>query len=633
MGKPFEGELKFLKSTIQWANSLELSKLKNSLSKFDSPIYVVGSGGSLSACHFAVSLFNNQGKFARAVTPLELFYLGKTLHNASILFITASGRNYDIRFAFKQVLEYEPKKIIVLTMRENNPLSEKARQYGISESFDFKIPTGKDGFLATNSLIGFFVLLNNSLNGNVYNTKNIGKELQGEIEKFLNSIDEDCTITVLHGGWSKSVAWDIESKCSEAGLTPTLISDFRNFGHGRHHWFSKRSNSAILALTNATDSSLCNKTLNTLPDNIPKLILESDGDGPLSTIDQLIKSFEFISRLGKKVNIDPGKPGVPAYGRKLYHLPYSKLLANPKINGLTKRAELAIKRKLGVDDLTSVKAPELEIWKKSYSKFMNNLAKTSFGMVLFDYDGTICSSSERYHGPSQQITDKLLEILKNGFLVGVITGRGQSVRTDLQKVIPNIYWNEVLVGYYNGSDCGELSNNLLPDKKADTNPCLKPIIPLINEISELYGIEVTTRPNQVTIEITNKSRWNFIRNLVIQSIKTANISEIQILESSHSMDIIPNTVSKLNIIPSALEKLNERGLPDKILSIGDKGQWSGNDFMLLDSEYGLSVDDVSSKLNSCWNISSMGNRNSSATIEYLNCLEFNSTGFNFKMNK
>jgi len=100
--------------TIKWANELEFSNFKKFIAKLDSPIYVLGSGGSLSACHFAVSLLNNRGKFARAVTPLELFYLGKTLQYASILFITASGKNYDIRFAFKKVLEFEPKRIGVL---------------------------------------------------------------------------------------------------------------------------------------------------------------------------------------------------------------------------------------------------------------------------------------------------------------------------------------------------------------------------------------------------------------------------------------------------------------------------------------------------------------------------------------
>jgi hydroxymethylpyrimidine pyrophosphatase-like HAD family hydrolase len=633
MGKPFYGELKLLESTIKWANGLEFSKLKKFVSKLDSPIYVVGSGGSLSACHFAVSALNNQGKFARAVTPLELFYLGKTLHNASILFITASGKNYDIRFAFKQVLEFEPKRIGVLTMREENPLAEKTKQVGIAQSFDFKIPTGKDGFLATNSLVAFYVLLNNSLGDKVYTTTNKSNELREKIKIFLNLINEDCTITVLHGGWSKSVAWDIESKCSEAGLTPTLISDFRNFGHGRHHWFSKRSNSAILALTNMADESLCMKTLDTLPNEIPKLILKSDYDGSISAIDQLVQSFEFIQLLGEKVGIDPGRPGVPAYGRKLYHLPYSKLLTKVKTHGLTKRAEVAIKRKLRIDDLSTINDSQLEVWKTSYTRFINQLNKARFGMILLDYDGTICSAEERYHGPTGTMAEKLLEILEKGYLIGVVTGRGKSVRSDLERRLPKKYWQKVLIGYYNGSDCGLLSNCELPDKEAPLHSCLEPVVALLEEIKELYGVDISERPNQITIKITDGERWDFIRNLVIQTLKTNRIHDIQILESSHSMDIIPNSASKLDILPFAQELLKSYDLSTDILTIGDKGQWSGNDFMLLDNKYGLSVEEVSSKLDSCWNLASLANRNTTATLEYLNCLQFDDNGIHFKISK
>jgi hydroxymethylpyrimidine pyrophosphatase-like HAD family hydrolase len=633
MGKPFGGELSLLKKTVDWTNKLDLDHLKTYLGKLPSPIYVVGSGGSLSACHYAVSLFNDHGKFARAVTPLELFFSEKTIRNSSILFITASGKNYDIKFSFKRALEYEPKAIGAITMKENNPLSLLTQKHGIAETFDFTIPSGKDGFLATNSLIAFFSILNKTLGVPSFKIQNTTKDLTVRISRFLDEIANDCTLVILHGGWNKAVAVDIESKCTEAGLTTTLIADYRNFGHGRHHWFDKNPNSAIIALANKTEINLCHKTLKTLPNSIPKLVLESASENSDSALYILIQSFEFIKELGLKVGIDPGRPGVPGYGRKLYHLPYSNLIKPSKKTALTKRAELSIKRKLNIDDLQSIDKKELEIWRKSYSKFMGNLLRTSFGMVLFDYDGTICSSKERFTGPSNEMAEKLLSILENGFMFGVVTGRGKSIRNDLQKIIPKKYWEQVLVGYYNGSEFGALSDDSLPDKGQELHPSLQPIIPLLSEIETLYGIKVTKRPNQLTIEIEDNKRWGFIRNLVIQTIKTSGLNEIQILESSHSMDIIPNSISKVDMVPSAKEKLKERNLPEQILYIGDKGQWSGNDFMLLDNEFGLSVDDVSSKLDTCWNIASLSNRNSSATLEYLDCLVFSGNGIGFKISK
>ena len=557
----------------------------------------------------------------------------KTLRNSSVLFITASGRNYDIKFSFKRVLEYEPKAIGAITMKEKNPLAILTQKHGIAETFNFPIPSGKDGFLATNSLIAFFSILNRTLGTPDYKVIDVKKNLRARISGFLDEIADDCTLVILHGGWNKAVAVDIESKCTEAGLTTTLITDYRNFGHGRHHWFDKNPNSAIIALANKTEIGLCHKTLKTLPGSIPKLVLESGSENSDSALDILIQSFEFINQLGQKIGIDPGRPGVPSYGRKLYHLPYSNLLKPSKKTTLTKRAELSIKRKLNIDNLQSINKKELGVWKKSYSKFMGNLMRTSFGMILFDYDGTICSSKERYTGPSNKMTEKLVSILKKGFMFGVVTGRGKSIRIDLQKIIPKKYWEQILVGYYNGSEFGSLSNDSLPDKEKELDSSLQPIIPLLSNIETLYDIEITKRPCQLTIEIEDNKRWGFIRNLVIQTIKTSGMNTIQILESSHSMDIIPNSISKIDMVPHAKEQLKERNLPQQILYIGDKGQWSGNDFMLLDNEYGLSVDEVSSKLDTCWNIASLSNRNSSATLEYLNCLTFSENGMRFKISK
>jgi hypothetical protein len=51
MGKPFNQELKKLETTYKWALSLpigNIDSIKNYLSK--KPLFVVGSGGSLSAC-------------------------------------------------------------------------------------------------------------------------------------------------------------------------------------------------------------------------------------------------------------------------------------------------------------------------------------------------------------------------------------------------------------------------------------------------------------------------------------------------------------------------------------------------------------------------------------------------------
>ena len=123
MGKPFVNELELLGETIAWASTVDIEPLAKSIKKYYHPVYIVGSGGSFSACVFAADLLTAKGIFAKAVTPLELFYAKPTLRRSNLIFISASGRNTDILFAFKKAIESEPISIISICMQKNTKLS------------------------------------------------------------------------------------------------------------------------------------------------------------------------------------------------------------------------------------------------------------------------------------------------------------------------------------------------------------------------------------------------------------------------------------------------------------------------------------------------------------------------------
>jgi len=630
MGKPFKKELERIKETVNWSNGLDLIGLTAFLKSLNGPIYIVGSGGSFSACHFAVELLQNNGHYAKAITPLELIYLESTLRKSTVIFISASGRNSDIKFAFKRAIKKEPIKIGIITMKVNSPLAELASKHGIASIFEFENKVGKDGFLATNSLIAYFIILYRTLAVSKKVFKFRPNSLQNQIAQFIEATKPEFVYSVLYSGWGKPIALDIESKCSEAALCPTLLSDFRNFGHGRHHWFAKRKNSAIIALSHPKDSDLAKKTLNILPESIPKLTLSSKEKGAIASIDLLIQSFYLIEALGIKMKIDPGQPGVPNYGRKLYNLSYTSLFSTKVKSNLKQKEYLAIKRKTGINSIDELSPAECKTWSLAYRKFVKKINTEYFGMILFDYDGTLCNSSERFTGLSKEIIDQLKSILKAGYLIGIVTGRGQSVRKELQKSIPKKHWSLISVGYYNGAEFGPLSSNIIPRNNSEPDASLISVDACLSDKLKFQDVEYSFRPKQISIQINNPLRSSFVQNLISHSLKTRRIQGIQILESSHSVDIIPNNISKLDIIPFCLEKLKKDKKPCNILRIGDKGLWSGNDFILLDSSFGLSVDEVSPKFETCWNLASLGNRNTFATIEYLKLLKFTAKGMQFK---
>ncbi|OYX94353.1 MAG: hypothetical protein B7Y76_10750, partial [Sphingobacteriia bacterium 35-40-5] len=456
MGKPFKKELEKVRDTLDWALDQPADEVHDEiLHNSKKPLFVVGSGGSLSACSYAVQLYQQHGTMAKSVTPLELFYSRSTLRQSNILFISASGKNTDILFGYKTAIGYEPNKVYSLCMKKNSPLAKLASESSITKSFDYNIPSGKDGFLATNSLVAFFGILYKIFNPEVNTTNKLTEDtiFLNDLQLFISRISPDFTFTTLYGGWGQPIAVDIESKLAEAALADVLISDYRNFGHGRHHWFDKRkSNSAIIALITPDEEKLAEKTLALLPSDIPILRIKTNFTDAFASIDLLVKSFYLISELGNIQNIDPGRPGVPAFGSKLYNLKYSSLYdLNDRISDNEK---IAIVRKTDSPTYHQLSDDERKYWSEAHKSFKKQLKAARFGTIVFDYDGTLCSAKNRFNGVDKEVAASLIDILEKGIVIGIATGRGKSVRKDLQKAIPEQYWSRIIIGYYNCSDIG-----------------------------------------------------------------------------------------------------------------------------------------------------------------------------------
>ncbi len=109
-------ELRQLEATYSAALSMDTSVLDAALSDSSRyPLVAVGSGGSLSAAHFACHLHEQfAGKLARASTPLEILSLlsdagsRRGLVNSAVLCLSAGGSNTDINRTFERVLsEYK----------------------------------------------------------------------------------------------------------------------------------------------------------------------------------------------------------------------------------------------------------------------------------------------------------------------------------------------------------------------------------------------------------------------------------------------------------------------------------------------------------------------------------------------
>lgn len=634
MGKPFSQELELLRNTFSWALDQDVEILRNLKKDINSPVLVVGSGGSLSACYVATYLLQQLGIIAKAITPLELYSSKGIIHRSRILFISASGKNNDILFSFKTAIDENPISIVTVCMRGRTPLATLAQKYSIANSLEYEIPAGKDGFLATNSLVAYFTLMLKAFHNESIELENENLKDLKEIKTFSDGLDINSTISVLFSGWGHPAAIDIESKFNEAALGNVNISDYRNFAHGRHHWFAKRAgNSSVVALVTPEEEQLALKTLGLIPASVPKLVISSKSKSPVASLELLIKSFRLVEYVGHVRRIDPGKPGVPPFGRKLYNLRYASLIQSAKKNTTDNSVSNAILKKSKVSKIESLSQEQFSYWQSAYQTFANRLSRANFGALVFDYDGTLCRGAEdRFKPLPKDIRDPLNSFLKGGFVIGIITGRGQSARKEMQAAINKNFWDNVIIGYYNGSDIGLLSDDDLPNKGAKVDGELNRLYNALLAYDFPIKIKTELRPKQLTIEIENLLDWQKIRPSILQVIMKLDPKGIQVLESSHSMDIIKRPeVSKLNILSHCITKTKALKLSTNCLCIGDRGQWPGNDFELLSTPYSLSVDEVSSDKDSCWNLSPPGINGVDSTKLYLEGVKLFKNHFKFKV--
>jgi len=406
LGKPFKDELLDIPNTLHttFCEPLHftLKELIESIWPF--PLLVVGSGGSLSGAHFIARLHEQAtGHVAKAINPLELMLSTLQPSQHAILFVTANGNNRDIINSFQIAIEKEFAAVGIVCASIGSKLVVKAKKYLTNiHCFEFTNPSGKDGFVAVNSLLSTCVLMGRGyglLAASQESITHIINRKDNFDPEILKVILERQSIVVLGGEWSWPAVLDMESKFSEVGLGNVLISDLRNFGHGRHNWFDKKGlESALLVLATPPLAKLAEKTLSYLPTKYPSMVIKSSFTGPLAGIDLLTQVFYFVHEAGKRIPIDPGKPRVPEYGSKIYHITFSPL---SKIRKQKLSKETWIERKSRVLNTSpSSIEPFLD-------NFLSGFKNTMFSGIVFDYDGTLCDSTERFLQPKPAIGEAL----------------------------------------------------------------------------------------------------------------------------------------------------------------------------------------------------------------------------------
>lgn len=338
----FERKIKEFPTIIKWVEDTDVSALRRFILDNSLPNrFFLGSGGSYSAAAFAESLSIQKGFMSRAITPFMFDGGHYNKIPASTLLISASGSNNDILRSFREANNGQVQRVGALTLSPKGWLHDEMEKDKSETLFEFPIPTGRDGFLSTNTVLAFYLFLykvfgyddidlldptispdeDKEISDFVNSLKQIPSDGMTSQEAFLHKLEGVDSFFVLYTANSYPAAFDIESKFSEGAMGNTQLADYRNFAHGRFNWFTQRpGQTGLICLQTPEDVQMSEEILSHLPVYVPILRIKTKHRSPLGCIDLLIKEHYLCKAMAERWGLDISRPKVPDYGRYLHNL-------------------------------------------------------------------------------------------------------------------------------------------------------------------------------------------------------------------------------------------------------------------------------------------------------------------------
>lgn len=614
MGKPYQAELEGLGATTAEVLDFPIKPLMRAVEDASAHgLVIVASGGSQTAALYLADLHHARfGHPCRVVTPLVL-RRDAGLSRGHVWLLSAGGRNRDILCAAEHAIHSGARSVTALIASRNTPLQAKLDTYGASRTFAYDLMAGSDGFLATNSLWSMCLLLERayapdpvcSVGQDAVAALNWAPDAVASIEAWegtLVGLGDPDTLVGLQ---------DLEMRVTEAALAPAWVSDLRNLGHGRHYWFeANRERARAVCLYTEPYADLAHRTLALLATVSPTHAIAVPGTGSAARLAAIAWSMHAALVLGRKQGRDPGRPGVPAFGKALYGLAY---ISQSAATDAAHPDEL-IGAKLG-QPLDRIEPSTRSLWHGHLAAFKAALAGSEVRGVVADFDGTLIETASRYGPMPSRVVDQLVRLLDAGLPLGIATGRGDSCGKELRRSLPEALWSRVWVGYHNGATIQPLHVVEVPD--CPTTPVAPEIVEVHRRLSTLVvGSADRGRlrcyPTQCSMTLldgsTLEQAWTRARAVLDDLVCSG---QAHVWMSSHSIDVVLGHVTKLSVVSAIAAEAN--CLPKNVLTVGDRGRWPGNDTQLLDHPLSLSSDECSALPDRCWNLAGPRRRQVAAT--------------------
>ncbi|MDB5761581.1 MAG: phosphoglycolate phosphatase [Herminiimonas sp.] len=639
----YDVELTKLASTYREALSADVEKLKLAISgASESSIIGVGSGGSYTVASLLCNLHEAYtGRVSRPSTPLELICNPTLASSSPVFLISAEGKNPDIVEALQRARLHSSRTVHVLTNRANSRLMECVQSLTDITPYIFEL-ANKDGYLATNSLLLDAVLiaraygeldratenLPDTVDGLKIGEHSIAEWLDGA-SSFVRQAAPRKGIIVVYSPLLRPVAADLESKLSEAALMYCQFADLRSFAHGRHLWLAERPDDcSILAITEPGLEQLWDRMRGLLPTHVPTYTMALGGAAPKDLLAGLLAQMQLVSMIASELRKDPGKPDVPEFGRAVYYVDLPEVIPTPR--EIEDHSERSKSEALGARwPLISANG----VMRRALENFKAGFQNREFRAIVFDYDGTLCSSQRNDGPPSEAVLEHIKRLASSGVAVGIASGRGGSIQEHLQTALDEAYWPLIRLGLYNGGWIGHVGPPT--PTPGDTSEFLSHVRRIVGRLQAL-GVPIeqirATHPYQVSVRFKEGVHAENMWFVIADALRQAGLDPSTVVRSKHSVDILGKGVSKSHLVARIVQE--SKIDPYEVVSMGDQGAWPGNDASLLEHRFSLSVDTPSRRIDRGWKLAPQNKRDVDATLWYLDRIDVSSRGtFSFRLDQ
>ncbi|GGM81328.1 hypothetical protein ACFFX1_37125 [Dactylosporangium sucinum] len=340
----FDDELRDIPATYAAAAAVDVAPLAAWLREHaQSPLAFVGAGGSLAVAQLGASLHQRAtGRMAAAREPMDL-YLGDLGPDTAIVLVTAGGAHSDSLAACK-LFAAEPRDAAVFC-GSTGSAGEALLAGSAVPVFAYDLLPQVHSWVAVNVLVGQALVLARAYAeafperlGVVPATLDelnpgwtqVDASVGGLVERLAEVLARPM-LAFLHGPDTRTAAVDLDSKFAESGLGELVLSEYRNFAHGRYQTLLPRQGEiAILAMYTPREADIAAATMASIPEHLPAAGLAVPGDGAAAQqIGCLVQLMYVLGALARVRGIEVGWGSRNTFGDLLYDLDLSALLGLP----------------------------------------------------------------------------------------------------------------------------------------------------------------------------------------------------------------------------------------------------------------------------------------------------------------